>query len=148
MAPSSWPILLLVWFYALFPLAMSSEHGSRISPRNYTVLEQSTIGSSWTDGVTDTLQEVRRAANASRLQQKSYSLRQKQRRALLNEPEVEVRRLPAVRIEWTRSKDSVGWSSSNDPRHATAAKCIHPAPFGQQVCSSPCIQRLIFLRNR
>lgn len=138
MAPSSWPILLLVWFLALFPLAISSELSSFIHPSNDTIFEQSTIEFSSIDGDTST-SHVHSAANATRPNHKPHLLRQNQRRALLNEPEVEVRRLPAVRIEWTRSKDSVGWSSSNDPRHATAAKCINPAPFGQQVRSSPYI---------
>ena len=40
--------------------------------------------------------------------------------------------LPAVRIEWTRSPDAVGWSKSVDPLHDQAAPCIHPAPYGQQ----------------
>ena len=40
--------------------------------------------------------------------------------------------LPAVRVEWSRSPDSVGYSRTRDPKHDKAAKCIHPAPFGVQ----------------
>jgi hypothetical protein len=40
--------------------------------------------------------------------------------------------LPAVNIEWSRSMNSIGWSSNKDPPHQQNAPCIHPPPFGQQ----------------
>jgi len=59
-------------------------------------------------------------------------------RSLLDVALVEVRRLPTVRVDWTRSKDSVGWSSNSDPMHSAEAKCINPPPFGKQVKDMSC----------
>ena len=42
------------------------------------------------------------------------------------------RSLPAVRVEWSRSPDSVGFNKVRDPKHDKAATCIHPSPFGIQ----------------
>lgn len=129
MATGRRSILPWGWFLTLSPLAISYERTSHANThsRNATAFELSTIEPSFGTS------QVYGAANFSGLNDKNNSFKHMQRRELLNEPEVELQRLPAVRIEWTRSKDSVGWSSSNDPHHATAAKCINPAPFGQQV---------------
>ena len=40
--------------------------------------------------------------------------------------------LPAIRLTWSRSYDSVGWTRGRDPSHDGTKGCIHPAPFGQQ----------------
>ena len=41
--------------------------------------------------------------------------------------------IPVVRVEWSRSPNSVGWSKDSDPVHDITAQCIHPAPFGKVI---------------
>lgn len=43
-----------------------------------------------------------------------------------------VSKLPAVKINWSRSMNSIGWSSKQDPLHQKNNQCIDPAPFGRQ----------------
>ena len=47
-----------------------------------------------------------------------------------------------MRVEWSRSPDSVGYSRTRDPKHDKAAKCIHPAPFGVQ-CTTHRVDALV-----
>jgi len=46
-----------------------------------------------------------------------------------------ISQLQAVRIEWSRSLNTISWSGSVDPKHDGTLGCIHPAPFGRQ-CTS------------
>ena len=51
-------------------------------------------------------------------------------------------KVPAVRVEWSRSFDSVGFYRNSDPKHEKDARCIHPAPFGAQ-CTTHRVDALV-----
>jgi len=44
----------------------------------------------------------------------------------------DIKKMPTVRVDWSRSYDSIGFGRAQDPLHDPGLSCVAPAPFGQQ----------------